>query len=315
MSKSEMKKIALYSGPIMIVIAAVLWAFDGMIRRSLYVLPPLTIVFFEHLFGSLIIAPFFLPKFKVEKLTKRVLGLTFIVALMGGLIGTIFFTGALGQIHFISFSVVYLMQKLQPIFALGSAWLLLKERLNKKYFIWAAVAAIAAYFVTFPNGYINFGTGSGTVIAALLALGAAFCWGTGTTFSKMLLKEVSVVEATGLRFFGTFAMGLIALLLTGTLGTLTAATPSQFALFILIALSTGLVALYIYYKGLQKTPVSISTFLELTFPLLAIFIDAVVYHTVLSPSQYLAAAILLFSIYKIGRLPKTIQIESVILND
>lgn len=315
MFSAHFKKTALYSGPVMIIVAAVLWAFDGMIRRSLYSLPPLTIVFFEHLFGSIIIAPFFLPKFKVDTLTRKVLGLTFIVSLMSGLIGTIFFTAALGQIHFISFSVVYLMQKLQPIFAMGSAWILLKEKLNKKYFIWAGVAAVAAYFVTFPNGYINFGTGAGTVVAALLALGAAFCWGTGTTFSKMLLKEVSVVEATGLRFFGTFAMGLIAILLTGTLGTLTAATPTQFGLFIAIALSTGLVALYIYYKGLQNTPVSISTFLELAFPLLAIFIDAVAYKTVLSPSQYVAAAILLFAIYKIGQLPKTLQIESVILND
>ncbi len=315
MSSPQLKKMLSYSGPIMIIIAAVLWAFDGTIRRSLYVLPPLTIVFFEHLFGSIIIAPFFLRKFKIEKLTKKVLLLTFIVALMSGLIGTILFTAALGQIHFISFSVVYLVQKLQPIFALGSAWIFLKEKLNKKYFIWAAIAAVAAYFVTFPNGYINFATGSGTIIAALFALGAAFCWGTGTTFSKMLLKEVSVVEATGLRFFGTFALGIVALVLTGTLGTLTMATPGQFAKFILIALSTGLVALYIYYKGLQKTPVSISTFLELTFPLLAIFIDAVFYHTVLSPSQFVAAAVLLFAIFKIGQLPKTMQIESVILND
>ncbi len=36
-------------GPLLIIIAAALWAFDGVLRRSLFSLPPTHIIFFEHL--------------------------------------------------------------------------------------------------------------------------------------------------------------------------------------------------------------------------------------------------------------------------
>jgi drug/metabolite transporter (DMT)-like permease len=42
--------------------------------------------------------------------------------------------------------------------------------------------------------------------------------------------------------------------------------------------------------------------LELVYPLLAVFIDATLYKNFLSPSQYVAGAILLFGIYKISQI-------------
>ena len=47
-----------YTGPIFILIAATLWAFDGLIRQHLYSLPPITIIFFEHLIGLILLFPF-----------------------------------------------------------------------------------------------------------------------------------------------------------------------------------------------------------------------------------------------------------------
>jgi drug/metabolite transporter (DMT)-like permease len=63
-----------------------------------------------------------------------------------------------------------------------------------------------------------------------------------------------------------------------------------------------MVALLIYYRGLAKTPVHISTILELTFPFIAILIDMKLYHTVLTPVQWLASFVLVFSIYKVAEL-------------
>jgi len=71
---------------------------------------------------------------------------------------------------------------------------------------------------------------------------------------------------------------------------------------LIIALSTGMVALWIYYRGLKTTKASVSTILELIFPLTAVTIDIFLYHSVLKPSQYLAAAILLFAVFKISKL-------------
>ncbi|MEK7539436.1 MAG: DMT family transporter [Patescibacteria group bacterium] len=297
-----------YTGPIFILVAATLWAFDGLIRQHLYSLPPITIIFFEHLIGLIILSPFVYKYVLKTKLTKREWWLIVLIAILSGLFGTLWFTTALGKVHFISISVVFLLQKLQPIFAVFTASIFLKEKFDKRYIKWALLAIIAAYFVTFKNGYINFATGEGTIIAALYALGAAFAWGSSTTFSKMLLGKVDFKVSTFYRFLVTVLVALPFLLLFGdtTGGGLATPTASQFGLLALIALSTGMVALLIYYKGLAKTPVHISTILELTFPFFAIFLDMIVNHTILSITQWIAALILLFSIYQIARLREKI---------
>src|SRR3989344_2210017 len=115
-------------GPLLIFIAAVLWDLDGILRRSLYGLPPITIVFFEHLIGLIIIAPFLWKAWTRETLTRKEWGVLGVVALLSGVLGTLFFTTALLKVNFIPFSVVFLIQKLQPIFAVGMAWVVLGER-------------------------------------------------------------------------------------------------------------------------------------------------------------------------------------------
>lgn len=167
----QIKKIPI--GSILIITAALLWAVDGVIRRNLYSLPPITIIFFEHLIGLIILTPFVLKYVLKAKLTAREWWLIILIAVLSGLLGTLWFTTALLKVSFISFSVVFLLQKLQPIFAVSTASVFLKEKLDKRYMVWAILAIVSAYFVTFPNGYINLATGSGTIIAALYALGAA----------------------------------------------------------------------------------------------------------------------------------------------
>ena len=295
-----------YAGPILIIIAALLWAVDGVIRRNLYALPPITIIFFEHLIGLIILSPFVFKYVFKTKLTKREWWLVILVAVLSGLLGTLWFTTALLEVSFISFSVVFLLQKLQPIFAISTASIFLKEKFDKRYIIWAILAISSAYFVTFPNGYVNLATGKGTVIAALYALGAAFAWGSSTTFSKMLLNKVKAEVSTFYRFLFTMIIALIIVIISGNKASLFTITPFQLSLFALIAVSTGMLALVIYYKGLAKTPVHISTILELTFPFVAILIDMIMYHNFLTVSQWIFACLLVFSIYRIARLRENI---------
>src|SRR3989344_3940091 len=246
-----MKKI-LNNGPLLIVIAASLWAFDGIIRRSLYILPPVVIVFFEHLVGALILLPFFFKDLFISKSKlgrKEFLAIVF-VSLLSGLLGTLWFTTALLQTQFISFSVVYLLQKLQPIFAVG----------------------------------------------------AAFAWGTSTAFSRLALLKSNDRFVTAVRFILTTLMAGVAVYVFNSQSVLPTVTLSQLARFILIAVSTGMVAILIYYHGLRKTEVKVSTILELVYPLLAVVIDIVVYKSFLTPTQINAAIALLFYIFKISRL-------------
>ncbi len=297
-----------YAGPALIIIAALLWAFDGLIRQHLYTLPPITIIFFEHLIGLIILSPFVLKYVLKTKLISREWWLIILVAGLSGLLGTLWFTTALGKVHYISISVVFLLQKLQPIFAISTANIFLKEKFNIKYVKWAVLAVVSAYFVTFANGVVNFHTGEGTIVAALYALGAAFAWGSSTTFSKMLLGKVDFKVSTFYRFLFTLIICIPCMLIFGKTeaGSLAVPSGAQFGLLALIAVSTGMMALLIYYKGLAKTPVHVATILELTFPFVAILLDFIVNGTILSISQWIASLVLVFSIYKISKLRETI---------
>lgn len=289
-------------GPLLIIIAAILWGLDGVLRRSLYSLPPISIIFFEHLFGFAILLPFVWKEIISVRLSKKQWVVITFVSLLSGVIGTLFFTTALLATNYISFSVVYLLQKLQPLFAITSARLFLKEKMQKEYFKWAALALASAYFVTFPHGVVNFGTGGGTIIAALFALGAAAAWGSSTTFSKMALHDLPASLTTGLRFLITLFLAFIGVLLLGKFSSLQTLSFGGLWTLIAIALSTGMLALFLYYKGLKNTPVSVATILELFYPLIAVAIDVVFYHNTLAVSQYIAAAVLVFAMYRVGKL-------------
>ena len=288
-------------GSLLIITAATLWALDGLLRRSLYSLPPITIVFLEHLIGSLILIPLFLRQVKQETITQPALIQAAAVALLSGLLGTLWFTAALVKINFISLSVVFLLQKLQPIFAISTAHVFLKESLPRSFIWWAGLALVAAYFITFPSGAVNLNTGAGTALAALLAFGAAAAWGSGTTLSKSLLNKQSSLMSTSLRFFLTSLFAGSALLLFGQRASLSSITTSQLGTLLLIAVTTGMVALYIYYQGLKRVQAKVATILELTFPLLAVAIDAVVYKSFLSPVQIVATVVLLFAMTRVGK--------------
>ena len=172
------------SGPGLIVLAAFLWGIDGILRRSLFSLPPITIVFYEHLIGLIVLLPFFLRTARGEKLTGREWGAMLLVGTLSSVLGTLWFTTALLKTGFIAFSVVFLLQKLQPVFTVATAAIVLKEKITKQYILWAGLAFVAAYFVTFPGGRVNLTTGRDGVIAALFAVGAAFAWGSTTAFSR-----------------------------------------------------------------------------------------------------------------------------------
>lgn len=303
--KITMKNI----GPLLIFIAAVLWGIDGLLRSTLYSLPPITIVFYEHLIGLIILAPFLIKFWNKEKLTPHEWGAITLVAILSGVLGTLFFTAALLQTNFIPFTVVYLLQKLQPIFTLVTAALVLKEKITKNYFLWAGLALIAGYFVTFPGGVVNFGDSFEYTAAALFALLAAIAWGSSTAFSRFTLLSHSNTFITGLRFLLTVPFALALLLFLGAAPSLTLVSGSQLLTLVVIAFSTGMFALWIYYRGLKTTPASVATIIELAFPLTAVVIDYV-RGTSLAPEQYLAGAVLLFAMHKVSRLMNTVKLNN-----
>lgn len=287
-------------GGILIMLAASLWAFDGVLRRSLYALPPGVIVLLEHVVGLIILAPFAYPQLKHIRLVPRDYAVLVLVAIFSGLLGTLWFTTALLQTGYASFSIVFLLQKLQPVFAVSTAVLILKEQIKKQYLVWASLTLGAAFFVTFPDGIVHTAFGGKTITASLYALGAAIVWGSSTTLSKLALHGKPVMAVTFLRFAFTVMFAFSYLMLTGGFVLFKSVVPGHFIQLTVIALSTGMVSLLLYYRGLKTTPVRIATILELVFPLLAVIIDMVVYHQFLTVSQIIAACILLFAVTRLN---------------
>lgn len=299
-----MKKI-IQMGPLFIIVAALIWSFDGVLRRSLYALPPAVVVFYEHALGAIILLFFikhWLPD--IRKMTKKEWLAAAAVSLFAGALGTIFYTSALGKVNYIQLSVVVLLQQLQPIWAIIAARLVLKEKITRIFLLWTALALVAAYFITFKDLTVNLATGSGTIVAALLAIGAGVMWGSSTAFSKYFLNTVSFISGTALRFCGAAIFAFLIIVFNGQTSTMTSLSQPQWVALGIITLSTGLVALLIYYYGLKQTPARVSTLCELMWPASAIFIDYFYYHNSLSFTQILGVILLLFVIYKVSPLKK-----------
>ena len=300
-----MKKLV-HVGAIAVVIAALLWSLDGLLRLKLYSLPAPVVVFWEHLLG-LVVLSFVVAKTwqKFRKLSKKQWWAIAFVALLSGALGTILYTAALGQVMYIPFSVVVLLQQLNPIFAVITAAILLKERLDKRFLLLAGAALVGAYFVTFPSLAVNLATGSGTILAALMAVGAAASWGVGTAFSKYALKGTSYLHISTLRFAFTAVFALLFVVGTGSQGAIASLTWEQFWYLLAITFSTGMVALLIYYYGLQKVEASKSAILELAWPLSSVVIGWVFLQQGLTWTQGLGAVVLMATTYLLTKSDKS----------
>ncbi len=285
-----------------LIAAALLFSVDGLLRRHLYTLPAPVIVFYEHTFGFLILAPLVVSSLKAfRKLTRNqwlaIIGVSF----LSGAVGTILYTAALGRVQFIPFSVVVLLQQLNPVFAIGASAMLLREPLTKRFLALAIVALAAAYVVTFPHLSVDLSTGNGTLIAAIMAVGAAAAWGSSTAFSKYALKDTSTLHITALRFGITPFFALLFVLLSGSAHALGSITFSQFKYLVAITFSTGMVALLIYYFGLKRVLASRAALLELAWPVSAVIVGYIWLHQGLTASQAIAALVLTGAIYLIAR--------------
>ena len=288
-------------GAIAIAFAAMLWGIDGvLLRPSLYHLDVAVVVFLEHAIAFCYMALLLVFEWKeLKKLNLRDWGAFAWVGLFGGAIGTMAITSALFFVDFIQLSAVIILQKMQPVFAIILAALVLKERPKKNFFTWAAVALVGSYFVTFGFDAPVFSAENKMLAAAGLSLLAAFAFGSSTTFSKRAIQKVNFRVGTYLRFGVTTLIMFLIVASTGKIQNIAAFTPANYLTLLLIAFSTGGVAIFIYYYGLKHVTASKSTIYELTFPATAIILEFIVYGKMLSIGQWLGTALLLTAIYKI----------------
>ncbi len=289
-------------GTMAIGLSAIMWGFDGVVLTPrLYNLDVSYVVFILHAFPFLLMNLFLFNKYKeLRYFTKQDYITFFLIALFGGAIGTIAIVKALFLVQFKNLSVVVLLQKLQPVFAISLAAVILKEKIKKNFFLWASVAIIASYFLTFGLKIPDINNDRNTVYASLLALLAAFSFGSSTVFSKKILQHHNFVTATFFRYgFTTFIMFII-VFSTGKSVYFFQTTPQNWLYFIIIGITTGSGAIFVYYYGLKRVKAMEATISELLFPVSTIFFDYFVNGNLLSPVQFIAAAVMVFALVKLS---------------
>lgn len=285
-----------------IIFAATLWSLDGtLIRPNFYNFSPLNIVFIEHLLGAILLSPFlFFWYKKLKNISKSSVFDIFWVSLFGWLLWTLAITAA----YFAAFrwdttlSTVIILQKLQPIFALWLARVVLKEQLSKKFYCWAWIGIVSAYMIAFggTTSILELNLMSNPAFYAILA---AFAFGSSTVFGKDLVDHLWFRLTTALRFTLTSVLALIAILLFWELSTIWNFEILHWQLFGVILFTSGAVGLFLYYFGLKKVPASAATIFELAWPLSGIVFDYMFNGNILTPVQALFSLVLLWAFFMI----------------
>jgi drug/metabolite transporter (DMT)-like permease len=303
--------------PLFVIIAALLWGIDGIVLRpALYSLPVPIVVLVESSLVAVLLSPFFFRKLHLIKLLNKKDWLAFLaVALFGGAIGTMAITKALFYVDYVNLTIVILIQKLQPLFALFLAAIILKEKLPKIFFLWAGIAIIGTYIMTFGFSIPIVNAGDKTPLAALFALIAAISFAASTIFSKRALRNVGFEVGTYLRFLVSSLIMLVIVLSVSQIGEIKSITLDQFIIFIIIAFTTGGLAIFLYYYGLKNTTASVATICELAFPLTAIVLEFILRDNLLSIVQWAGVLVLVFGIYKVTSLNKFEEINKASYKD
>ena len=284
-------------GPWLVTLAAMLWAVDAPFRKFLTTeLSSTTIVLMEHILIAFLVLPLLVPRLaELKNLNKREWLSVIFIGFGGSALATVLFTQSF---HYLNPTVAILLQKLQPLMAITLAFFVLGEKLSKRFWLWAVVAIVGAYVISFPDLKPT-GFSFDANVGVLLALGAAFFWGGSTVFGRLVLQKVSFQTMTALRFLSALVFLFFLNIYYNTLGEISTASGKDWLFVLIIAVLAGFVSLMIYYYGLKSTKASIATLCELAFPLAAVIVNWIFLDATLTWMQIVGGLILVFAITKL----------------
>jgi len=277
--------------------AAAAWGLDGLLREPLVTtLQPATIVLWEHVIAVAVVARFVPSAVRTyRRCTVRDQIAIAAIGIGASAIATALFTEAFAiSAASGDFITPLALQKLQPLFAVALAMLLLRERLRPGFALFALPALAGAWMLAFAD---PFAVHVSAVKAALLAVSAAALWAGGTVLGRMVGTSVLPRELTVLRFLWGLPAALVVAFRSHA--PLTPGWDNMLGL-VLLALIPGLAALCLYYFGLRATAASRATFAELAFPATAAFVGVVFLGSRLAASQWAGFAIVIVSVVALG---------------
>ncbi|MEX0798855.1 MAG: DMT family transporter [Bacteriovoracaceae bacterium] len=287
-------------GILLVMIACALWALDTLIRYPLINegVSAISIVFYEHLILSVIFSVVFFKSLKtVWRARTSHYVYFFIVGGVGSALATLAFTRAF---VFLNPSLVILLQKFQPVFAIALASWILKETINKYFVFWAAVSLVGAALISYED-VISLANSPKSLTKLLFHPGAAqgyvltvfsiVGWGAATVFGKKLSLEGYSNEQI---MSGRFLMGLAALLpFMGMDSQLFTHDVEVYGKISLMVFISGILAMYIFYQGLRKISARACSLAEMFFPFMAVLVNWLFLNATLTPIQLVGGGLLL----------------------
>ncbi len=280
-------RLAAVPGVVLVAIAAAMWGTDPIIRKTMsFTTSATTIVFGEHVILAALTLPFLLSALRaVFRAGWSYVAAAVVVGAGASAVATILFTDALiGHSDFITPVVI---QKVQPLVAVAGAAILLGERPRAR-FVWFFLPALVGFWLVNQAHPLD-PSAKGVVVIAE-ATGAAVLWALGTVLGRYLARRVEFQHIVTLRFFFGLVASAIAL---PVMGAPAYSNGHDSLLILYLALATGLVALTLYYYGLQRTPAVLSSLAELTYPAVAVIAGIYAYNQHLRWTQWLGVAAIL----------------------
>ena len=280
-------RLARVPGVVLVAVAAAMWGTDPIIRKTMSgTTSATTIVFGEHVILAALTLPLLLPALRaVVRAGWTYDAAAVVVGAGASAVATILFTDALiGHADYITPVVI---QKIQPFVAVGGATLLLGER-PRPSFAWFFLPALAGFWLVNQAHPLDPSAKGAVVIAE--ATGAAVLWALGTVLGRYLSRELEFQHVVTLRFFFGLLASALAL---PVMGASAYSNGHDTSLILYLALVTGLLALTLYYYGLQRTPAVLSSLAELTYPAVAVLAGIYAYDQHLRWTQWIGVAAIL----------------------
>lgn len=282
-------------GTWLVALGAAIWGSDALLRLGLTNrLDAATIVLAQHLVLVLVTLPLIFHAVRAARRALRPREWLAMVVIGAGAsaAATVLFTAAFTSAGPIT---PLALQKLQPVFAVVAARLILGERLSRRYGLFFVAAAAGGWLLTFPRPlHVEVSAARG----ALLAVSAAALWAAGTVLGRVVTARLDYRDVTVLRFWiGLPACVLLAMALRAPLLPATTDWPT----IVSLALLPGLLALLIYYRGLRSTPAARATIAELAFPVTAALVGTLVLHAPLAATQWAGLALVSLAVVALAR--------------
>jgi len=293
------------NGPLaclLVALCGVLRSTDLYFRNPVIAsLPVIVLISWEHLINLFLVSPVFWLKRKQFSLIVARDGFYFLMVGFGAsALGILCFTEAF---RYINPALAVLMQKLQPVITITLGMIFLRERVNRKFALWAALAIICSYFVSFGLTDPFTGEWRKSAVGAGFAVAAAFFWGSGTIWGKILLKKFDQSFVLAGRFLlGSIFTVTLAFAVHGGLKADLVIGGQLYKSIFYMAVISGILATSFFYAGLKWVKASLASVLELFFPVSSVLIMWLSFNRPITPLQISAALVMFYAVFRINQL-------------